>query len=69
MDAIDYLKAIRGTGLTQTQVAERTGITQSSISKIERGDVSDVRSKSYRALIALHAEVTAKPTQPEATNA
>jgi transcriptional regulator with XRE-family HTH domain len=66
MEAIDYLKAIRDTGLTQAQVAERTGITQSSISKIERGDVSDVRSKSYRALIALHAEVTAKTTQPEA---
>jgi transcriptional regulator with XRE-family HTH domain len=65
MEAIDYLKAIRDTGLTQAQVAERTGITQSSISKIERGDVSDVRSKSYRALIALHAEVTAKNTQPE----
>jgi transcriptional regulator with XRE-family HTH domain len=66
MEAIDYLKAIRDTGLTQAQVAERTGITQSSISKIERGDVSDVRSKSYRALIALHAEVTAKTNQPEA---
>lgn len=57
MDAIDYLKAIRDTGMTQAQVAERTGITQSSISKIERGDVSDVRSKSYRALVALHGEV------------
>lgn len=66
MDAIDYLKAIRDTGMTQMQVAERTGITQSSISKIERGDVSDVRSKSYRALVALHAEVMAKNTQPEA---
>jgi transcriptional regulator with XRE-family HTH domain len=66
MEAIDYLKAIRDTGLTQAQVAERTGITQSSISKIERGDVSDVRSKSYRALIALHAEVAAKTNQPEA---
>ena len=66
MEAIDYLKAIRDTGLTQAQVAERTGITQSSISKIERGDVSDVRSKSYRALVSLHAEVTAKTNQPEA---
>lgn len=66
MDAIDYLKAIRDTGMTQMQVAERTGITQSSISKIERGDVSDVRSKSYRALVALHTEVMAKNNQPEA---
>lgn len=66
MEAIDYLKAIRDTGLTQNQVAERTGIPQPTISKIERGDIRDVRSKSYRALAALHEEVVSKTNQPEA---
>jgi transcriptional regulator with XRE-family HTH domain len=54
MEAKDYLQAIRERGLTQAQIADRTGIPQPTISKIERGDVSDVMSKSYRALQALH---------------
>lgn len=60
MEARDYILAIRRAGgLTQAQVAERTGIAQPTISKIERGDVHDVRSRSYRALQALHAEIEA----------
>ncbi len=55
MEARDYVQAIRAHGLTQAQVAEKTGIPQPTISKIERGDVSDVMSKNYRALQALHA--------------
>ena len=57
MEARDYLKAIRDKGLTQAQVAEKTGIPQPTISKIERGDVEDVMSRNYRALQALHEQV------------
>lgn len=64
MEAKDYLSVIRERGkLTQAQVAERTGIPQPTISKIERGDVSDVMSRNYRALQDLHAEVIATPDE------
>jgi transcriptional regulator with XRE-family HTH domain len=53
----EYLKAIRATGMTQAEVAEKTGITQSQISKLERGDVDDVLSKNYLALQALYDEL------------
>lgn len=71
MEAKDYVVAIRVVGkLTQAQIAERTGIPQPTISKIERGDVSDVMSRNYRALQALHAEViAAAPASPESTTA
>lgn len=58
MEAKDYLHIIRvNHKLTQEQVATRTGIPQPTISKIERGDVSDVMSKTYRALQFLHDEL------------
>lgn len=67
MEAYDYLKEIRAHGLTQAQVAERTGIVQSTISKLERGDIKDVRSRNYRALQALHDQLLAAPiTEPTA---
>lgn len=66
MEAKDYVHAIRAAGLTQAQIAERTGIPQPTISKIGRGDVEDVMSKNYRALQALHAEVVAAPAKAEA---
>lgn len=56
---LDLLKDIRATGLTQEQVAERTGIPQPTISKIERGDVKDVMSRNYLALQALHDSLAA----------
>lgn len=62
---LDLLKAIRATGLTQAQVADRTGIPQPTISKIERGDVQDVMSRNYLALQALHAEL-AEPKAEQA---
>ncbi len=66
MEAKDYVMAIRTHGLTQSQIAELSGIPQPTISKIERGEVSDVMSKNYRALQSLHqdllaAAVNAKP--------
>lgn len=57
MEAKDYLAVIREKGLTQAQIAERTGIAQPTISKIERGEVSDVLSRNYRALQALAEEI------------
>lgn len=62
MEAKDYVEAIRERShLTQAQIAERTGIPQPTISKIERGEVGDVMSRNYRALQTLHAEVMAAP--------
>jgi transcriptional regulator with XRE-family HTH domain len=43
--------------MTQKQIEERTGIPQPTISKIARGDVADVMSKTYLAILALHQEV------------
>lgn len=65
MDAKDYLIVIRAKGMTQAQVSEKTGIPQPTISKIERGDVSDVMSKTYLALQALYREVTAVKATPK----
>lgn len=66
MQARDFLAAIRATGMTQAEVASKTGIPQPTISKIERGEVNDVMSRNYLALKTLHRHVSrAKPTQPE----
>lgn len=64
MEARDFVAALVGSGLTQSQIAERTGITQPTLSKVLRGDVDDVLSRNYRKLQALHAEVCGVPTQP-----
>lgn len=61
MEAKDFVLAIRKHGLTQTQIAEKTGIPQPTISKIERGEVEDVMSKNYRALQQLHESLPAHP--------
>ena len=68
MEACDYLMLIRAHGLTQQQVAEKTGIAQQTISRLERGDVTDVRSRNYRALQALSDALGAAPAvlAPEA---
>lgn len=55
--AHDYLELIRAKGLTQAEIETRTGIPQGTISKIERGKVDDVMSKTYLALKALHDEI------------
>lgn len=57
MEALDYVKALLDSGLTQSEIADRTGIPQPTISKIYRGDIADVLSRNYRKLQALHAEV------------
>lgn len=61
MEARDFIAAIVGSGLTQQQISERTGIPQPTISKVLRGDVADVLSRNYRKLQALHAELGSPP--------
>ena len=63
MEAKDYVSAIRAHGLTQAQIAEKTGIPQPTISKIERGDVADVMSRNYRALQTLLTDLDAEPAK------
>lgn len=57
MEARDYVQALVQAGLTQTEIAERTGIPQPTISKVSRGDVADVMSRNYRKLQELHEAV------------
>ncbi len=64
MEAQDYVLAIKAKGLTQAKIEERTGVPQPTVSKIERGAVEDVMSKTYRALKALHDELYAPSTTP-----
>jgi len=61
MEPKELVLVLRSRGLTQRQIEERTGIPQPTISKIERGEVSDVMSRNYRALLALHDAVIAEP--------
>ncbi len=53
MEASDYLRELLAAGMTQSVVAERTGIPQPTISRIARGRVKDVPSKRSRKLHAL----------------
>lgn len=51
------LAEIRSAGLTQHDVAKAMGITQGSVSKLERGTTKDVRSSAFRGLLELHQRV------------
>lgn len=55
----ELVLAIKAAGLTQQQIKDKTGISQSTISKIERGAHSDVRARTYRSLLDLHQQVLA----------
>lgn len=65
MEAQEFISELVDHGMTQDAIALRTGIPQSSISKVLRGTVNDVLSKNYRALQALHAEIV-KPRPAKA---
>lgn len=69
MEARDYVLALKQNGMTQVQIEERTGIPQPTISKIERGDVADVMSKTYRALKATYDEIMDVERAPEVPQA
>lgn len=65
MEAKDYIAAIREHGkLTQAQIAESVGTQQATISKIERGDVKDVMSVTYRKLKELHDSIVSPAVPP-----
>jgi transcriptional regulator with XRE-family HTH domain len=68
MEAREFVADLVASGLTQREIAERTGIPQPTISKVLRGDVNDVMSRNYRKLEALHLEVVRAPgtEQPSA---
>jgi len=57
MEARDFVTDLIARGMSQQQIATRSGIPQPTISKVFRGDVADVLSRNYRKLQALHAEV------------
>lgn len=64
MEAQDFVRELVDRGMTQSQIAERTGIPQPTLSKVLRGDVKDVLSRNYRQLERLHAEVTGATPPP-----
>mgnify|MGYP003427041270 FL=1 len=57
MQPREIVQALVGAGLTQSRIEERTGVSQSTISKLLTGRVDDVRSRLYLRLVDLHAEV------------
>lgn len=48
--AEDFKKMRKATGLTQTKAGKLLGISQGSVSKIERGDVESINVGWYRLL-------------------
>lgn len=48
------VQALIAKGLTQSQIEERTGIPQPTLSKVLNGKVDDVLSRNYRRLLAVH---------------
>ena len=56
MEARDFVTDLQSWGLTQEQIAEKSGVPQPTISKIARGKVEDVFSRTYRSLQAVHAQ-------------
>ena len=57
MEAQDFVRELIASGMTQSQIAERTHIPQPTLSKVLRGKVKDVLSRNFRELQALHTEV------------
>jgi transcriptional regulator with XRE-family HTH domain len=68
MEARDFITDLLRAGLTQAQIAERSGVPQPTISKVVRGAVQDVLSLTYRKLQALHQAELPEQPQPAATN-
>lgn len=54
MDPKQLVQALSDSGLTQVQIAERTGIPQPTLSKLLRGDTQDVLSRNYLKLLEAH---------------
>lgn len=56
MDAKALLADVRGTGMTQADVATALGITQGNVSKLERGQIKDFKSAVFVKLLELHQQ-------------
>lgn len=56
------LVEVRRTGMTQNDVAKEIGVTQGSVSKLEKGLIQELRSNAFRKLLELHKRVV-KPVQ------
>lgn len=69
MNPRDLVLALKAAGLTQKQIGDATGIPQPTVSKIERGEVADVLSRNYRALLALYQQRVQAPPAPPAAAA
>lgn len=63
MEAAELVLALLEAGLTQQTIAERTGMHQTTVSKLARGEINDVLSRNYRSLLSLHAEVCVPAVQ------
>jgi ribosome-binding protein aMBF1 (putative translation factor) len=55
--AVDLIELRRSRGLTQQQLAERSGVAQSEISRIERGAIHPTDTTWKRLAEALNAEL------------
>lgn len=67
MQALDYLAIIRTKGgLTQEQISAQSGISQSTISKIEKGAVTNVRLNTYLSLKSMADALAGKRKRKEA---
>jgi len=62
--AVDLIELRQGQGLTQQQLADRSGVAQSEISRIERGVVHPTDTTWARLAEAVSAEVRMVPTPP-----
>lgn len=62
MDAKQLLAEVREGGLTQIEVAAGMGVSQSTVSKIERGQTVDLKTSTYQKLLALHRKVVSQPS-------
>lgn len=61
-------KAMRGFGLTQQEVAKRTGITQFKVSDMMRGDfknLSECKLMDCLTLLSCNIEVSVRPAKNE----
>lgn len=64
----DLLRRLRDRGLTQTEIARRTGIPQPRISRWEGGRAPAGADDALK-LLKLEADTAPQSTQPEASNA
>ncbi|MDR8400085.1 helix-turn-helix transcriptional regulator [Paraburkholderia sp. USG1] len=66
MDARQLVVSIRKQGLTQEQIAERTGLSQGAVSHIETGRRKNVFATTKERLEKLHTELAVGAAPAEA---